>query len=138
MVFDLCGVRRLVVQYCGCGGFTDSISKYTQLLRVRWFPATIERPSTVFSFNMLDFFHKLQNQNKCNLYDFYHTIIQRADAAGLDSEIVCFLIIVPCFLVHPCAVLVQRDHIGVSHLEPPPAPQTSWFCPPFQRHSVHT
>lgn len=87
MVFDLSRVHRLVVQYCGCG---DGIPKHIQLLRARWFPAMIDHLSTVFTFNLLDFFHKLQNQNKCNPYDFYHTIIQRTDAACLDPEIVSF------------------------------------------------
>lgn len=85
MVFDLSGAHRLVVRYCHCGPFTP---KNIQLLRARWFPATIERPSTAFNFDLLDFFHKLQNQSKCNPYDFYHTLIQRTDAAGLNSEIV--------------------------------------------------
>ena len=34
------------------------------------------------------FFHKLQDQNKCNLYDFYHAIIQHTDAVGLNPKIV--------------------------------------------------
>ena len=57
-------------------------------MRVQWFPVTIKRPSTAFAFDILDFFHKLQNQNKCNLYNFYHAIIQRTDAAGVNPEIV--------------------------------------------------
>jgi len=85
MVFDLSGAHRLVVRYCGCEAAPP---KHIQLLRARWFPATIDRPSTVFAFDILNFFHKLQNQNKCNPYDFYHAIIQRANAAGLDPEIV--------------------------------------------------
>jgi hypothetical protein len=91
MVFDLNGVHRLVVRYCDCSVLAGSVPKYTQLLRVHWFPATIHRPSTAFTFNLLDFFHKLQNQNKCNLYDFYNTVIQRTDAAGLDAEIVSLI-----------------------------------------------
>lgn len=85
MVFDLSGAHRLVIRYCNCD---PPASKRVQLLRARWFPATIKHPSTVFTFNLLDFFHKLQNQNKCNPYDFYHAIIQRTDAAGLNTEIV--------------------------------------------------
>ena len=88
MVFDLGGVHRLVVRYCNCGSLGASVAKYRQLLRARWFPATIDRPSTVFTFSLLDFFHTLQDRNKCNPYDFYHTIIQQTDAAGLDEEVV--------------------------------------------------
>ena len=94
MVFDLSGAHRLVVRYCYCDHHAP---KHVQLLRARWFPATIERPSTAFAFDILDFFHKLQNQSKCNPYDFYNAIIQRTDAAGLNPEIVSsfFFISVP-------------------------------------------
>lgn len=85
MVFDLSGAHRLVVRYCDC---INAPARHIQLLRGRWFPATIDRPSTAFAFDILDFFHKLQDQNKCNPYDFYHAIIQRTDAAGLNREIV--------------------------------------------------
>jgi len=88
MLFDLGGVHRLVVRYCSCGNMAGGIPKYMQLLRSRWFPATIDRPSTAFTFNLLDFLHELQNYNKCNPYDFYRTIIQRTDAAGLEPQIV--------------------------------------------------
>ena len=92
VVFDLGGVHRLVVRYCQCGSMKTSIPKYTQLLCARWFPTTIDRPSMVFTFNLLDFFHTLQDRNKCNPYDFYNIIIQQTDAAGLDLEIVRFLL----------------------------------------------
>ena len=88
MVFDLLGIHRLIVHYCACGNMGESIPKDMQLLRIRWFPATIKLPSTVFTFNLLGYFHNLQNRNKCNSYDFYHTIIQQTNAAGLNLEIV--------------------------------------------------
>jgi len=93
MVFDLSGAHRLVVKYCDCD---RPAPKRVQLLRSRWFPATIERPSTAFAFDILDFFHKLQDRNKCNPYDFYHSIIQRTDAAGLKPEIVRFPHLLSC------------------------------------------
>ena len=85
MVFDLSRVHRLVVHYCNCSKINP---KDIQLLRNGWFPATIERPSTAFTFDLLDFFHALQNRNKCNPHDFYLAIIQRTDAAGLSPDIV--------------------------------------------------
>ena len=86
MVFDISGVHRLVVRYCGCD---RTLSKYRQLLRKRWFPAMINRPATAFSYNTLDLFSKLQDQSKCNPYDFYHSILRRWNPAGLKPEIVC-------------------------------------------------
>lgn len=102
MVFDLSGAHRIVVRYCFCDRRPP---KRIQLLRSRWFPATIHRPSTAFTFDILDFFHKLQDQNKCNPYDFYHAILQRTDAAGLKPEIVRRFSSVVCACPHPIANL---------------------------------
>jgi len=92
MVFDLSGVHRLVVRYCGCN---IHLPKDIQLIRACWFPATIERPSTAFTFDLLDFFHKLQDHSKCNPYDFFNTIVRRTDAAALNPEIVSFYLFPP-------------------------------------------
>ena len=50
----------------------------------------IDHPSTAFAFGVLNFFHKLRSQNKCNEYDSHHTTIQRTDAVVLNREIVLF------------------------------------------------
>lgn len=86
MVFDLSGVHRLVVRYCKCD---KTLSKHKQILCVRWFPAMIDLPATAFTFDILDFFSRLQDQGKCNPYDFYHTVLRLSDAAGVKPEIVC-------------------------------------------------
>jgi len=128
MVFDLSGAHRLVVQYCDCD---RPPPKRVQLLRSSWFPATIERPSTAFAFDILDFFHKLQDRNKCNPYDFYHAIIQRTDAAGLKPEIVrCSSPFILFALVSPTDFLasLQRDYPRPSSLDPPPTPQARRCC----------
>ena len=121
MVFDLSGAHRLVVHYCNCHGHPP---KHIQLLRVRWFPATIERPSTTFAFDILDFFHKLQNQSKCNPYDFYNAIIQRTNAAGLNPEIVSSFLsgFLPFLLTGP-PVPLQRAYVRLPSLGPPSHPQ---------------
>ena len=90
MVFDLSGVHCLIVCYCGCDG---TLSKDIQLLNAYWFPATIYHPAMAFAFDILNFFHKLQDQNKCNPYDFYNAITQCSNAAGLNPEIVLLLFI---------------------------------------------
>ena len=107
MVFALSGVHRLVVRYCGCLG---APRKNIQLLHARLFPATITQPSMAFAFDILDFFHKLQDQNKCNPYDFYHAIIQCTDAAGLSPNIICsfhFTLQCPCLLF--CSTAMKRS-----------------------------
>lgn len=48
------GVHTLPVQWCCCPG---SGPKHVQLLRERLFPASIVKPSTAFTFEVLDYFH---------------------------------------------------------------------------------
>ena len=89
-VFDLSGVHQVVIRYCVCTP-EDPHYRRRQLLRRRWFPATLVRPHTVFTFKILDFFHQLQSHNKTNLFDFYNTIVHLSNNAGLSPEIVSFI-----------------------------------------------
>lgn len=59
-------------------------------MRKKWFPATLIRPQTVFTFDLLDTFHELTLQGKGNLFDFYHTLLRKTDNAGIEKLIVCF------------------------------------------------
>ena len=86
-VFDLSGVHQVVVQFCTCDPI-NAAARREQLIDETWFPATLVRPNTVFTFTLLDFFHQLQTQNKTNLYDFYNSIVRLSDSAGLSPEIV--------------------------------------------------
>lgn len=61
-----------------------------QLLREKWFPATLTRPQTVFSFDCLATFHELTLQGKTSLYDYYHTLLRLSDNANLNTQIVSF------------------------------------------------
>lgn len=89
-IFDLSGVHQVIVQYCVCTP-EDPAYRRRQLLRKRWFPATLVRPHTVFTFKLLNFFHELQSHNKTNLYDFYNTIVHLSNSAGLSPEVVSAL-----------------------------------------------
>ncbi|KIL68676.1 hypothetical protein M378DRAFT_184632 [Amanita muscaria Koide BX008] len=88
-VFDISGVHRVTINYCDCG--KDGFTPYrVQILRAGWFPATFNRPKTVFTFACLDFFHELTLQGKTSLYDFYHTILRRTDNLELNNKIYCY------------------------------------------------
>ena len=69
------------MRFCKCSknGFLES---FRQLLRVGWYPASVLRPQTVFTFDLLDTYHKISLQGKLNLYDFYHAIMQKTDNRG--------------------------------------------------------
>ncbi|KAF9781860.1 hypothetical protein BJ322DRAFT_1010483, partial [Thelephora terrestris] len=82
-LFDLSGVHTIRVKFCLCeDNGEEPAARRCQLLRARWFPATCIRPSTAFTFRLLDFLHKLQTQSKINLYDFYTSLVFVNNSAG--------------------------------------------------------
>lgn len=87
LVFDLTGVHQVNADFCGCQP-TYELKKRVQLLRKRWFPATTNRPQTVFTFECLETFHELTLQGKTTLYDFYHVLLRKTDNANVQPSIV--------------------------------------------------
>ncbi|KAF9777681.1 hypothetical protein BJ322DRAFT_1114817 [Thelephora terrestris] len=80
-VIDVSGYHFVRVRFCVCP-HTSFLETFRQLLRVRWFPASILQPKTVFTFDLLDTYHKISMQGKLNLYDFYNAIMQKTDNRG--------------------------------------------------------
>ena len=91
VVFDLSGPHNVSIDYCQCG--EEQLPFWTQLLREGWFPATLSRPQTAFTFDCLETFHELTLQGKTNIYDFYNTLLRRSDNANLTISIVSIAII---------------------------------------------
>ncbi|TDL13645.1 hypothetical protein BD410DRAFT_735067, partial [Rickenella mellea] len=89
-VVDTTGIHRVYVDYCGCGESGGVFHHRIQLLRHRWFPATLDRPSTVMTFDALEMFHNLTLQSKTTFYDFYHTLVRRTDNTGITSLPTCY------------------------------------------------
>lgn len=87
-IFDITGVHAISITYCECNPDESTIPSFIQLLRARWFPATWRRPSTTFTFRLLNFLHKLHSNCKVNLYDFHATITTVSDNAGLRKPVV--------------------------------------------------
>ncbi|KAH7904648.1 hypothetical protein BJ138DRAFT_1018848, partial [Hygrophoropsis aurantiaca] len=57
--------------------------RYIQLLRVGWYPATTDRPQTVFTFDVLETFHDMTLQAKTPAFDFYTTMVHKTDGSGV-------------------------------------------------------
>ena len=87
VVFDISGPHLVSIDYCHCDD--QPLSAWHQLLSEKWFPATLLRPQSVFTFDCLETFHELTLQGKTNLYDYYHTLLRRSDNANLSILIVC-------------------------------------------------
>ncbi|TDL13597.1 hypothetical protein BD410DRAFT_735152, partial [Rickenella mellea] len=85
-VIDTSGIHNVHVDYCGCGHSSGSTLYRVQLLRMRWFPATLLQPQTVMTFDALDMFHILTHQSKITFYDFYQTLVRRTDGSGVRDR----------------------------------------------------
>ncbi|TDL14508.1 hypothetical protein BD410DRAFT_733990, partial [Rickenella mellea] len=82
-VIDTTGIHTVSVNFCECP--FASVPHRTQLLRVRWWPATIDRPHTVATFTALDTFLQLSLQSKINMYDFYWSLVHLTDNTGTQK-----------------------------------------------------
>ena len=90
-VIDLSGRHVVRVRFCTCSQ-SSFLEPSRQLLRVRWYPASVLRPKTVFTFDLLDTYHKISLQGKLNLYDFYNMIMQKTDNCGRSNIKVCWFV----------------------------------------------
>ncbi|KAF7972080.1 hypothetical protein HWV62_19161 [Athelia sp. TMB] len=79
-VVDSTGIHTVKLVFCGCAGHPPS---NIQLLRARWFPATIRSPRSAFTFEVLNLFHLLNIQSKLSLYHFYYAIHSKSDNVGI-------------------------------------------------------
>ncbi|KAI0038390.1 hypothetical protein FA95DRAFT_1613426 [Auriscalpium vulgare] len=78
-VVDTSGIHTVAVRFCDCG----TAPTYVQLLRVRWWPATMKRPRTAITLRTCELFHALTLQGKMNAYDFWHGLARITDGTGL-------------------------------------------------------
>ena len=94
------GIHVVSLAFCGC----ETAATYSQqLLRIRWLPATSDRPRTAATFQVLEEFQLLSLESKLSSYDFYNALARRSDNTGLRPPKVRDL-----FLLHPCANNVRH------------------------------
>jgi hypothetical protein len=86
---DTNGIHTVDVQFCGCFKSTGASHPRSQLLRIRWLPATIERPSSAFTFDVLNSFHLLTLEGKTSAYHFYWSTSHKTDNVGVCGQKVC-------------------------------------------------
>jgi CxC2 like cysteine cluster associated with KDZ transposases len=73
---DSSGIHRRNVCWCKC---STAASYDTQLLDMRFFPATSSRPSTAFTFTVLDQFYIEAMECKTSAFNFYSKLRQLTD-----------------------------------------------------------
>lgn len=77
---DTTGIHTIKLVFCGRSGHPPL---NIQLLRARWFPATICSPRSAFTFDVLNMFHLLHTQAKVSLYHYYYALHSKSDNAGV-------------------------------------------------------
>lgn len=82
VVIDSHGMHTVAVDFCGCQTAQTAVR---QLLRLRWFPATVSEPSTAFTYRVLEQFQLLSLESKLSAYEFYNSIARRSDNTGLSA-----------------------------------------------------
>ncbi|KAL0948674.1 hypothetical protein HGRIS_010475, partial [Hohenbuehelia grisea] len=113
VVFDVDMAHPVAIDYCDCDSHPQNFTpKRVQLLRARWFPATYERPQTVFTFACLEFFHELSLQSKTTLYDYYHTLLRRTDNVKLYKQISRYPEFHRVFRIWQHLTMLKRAGIG--------------------------
>jgi hypothetical protein len=81
------GIHLINLSFCECPGAAE---KDIQLLCASWFPATLTRPCTAFTFDLLDSFHLLTLQSKTSAFDYYMSLEHKTDNTGVDGMHVCY------------------------------------------------
>lgn len=92
ILLDIDGIHEVSVDFCGC---ENILPHYIQILRARWFPATVLQPRTAATFRLLHFFHILSLQAGISAYEFYTSLARRTSNTGLEvpkvrKDILCY------------------------------------------------
>jgi CxC2 like cysteine cluster associated with KDZ transposases len=83
-VLHVNGMHRVSIKFCSCpASFTPT--RRVQLLRARLFPATVDKPQTCATFELLRHSHILQLQSSISAYNAYHTLERLTDNAGITN-----------------------------------------------------
>lgn len=88
VIVDTSGVHQLRIGWCQC---ETAAEPHIQLLRNRFFPASIKRPSTAFTFTLLDHFHIDSVECKTSASSFFSKLRRLTNSSSPHS--------VPVFLV---------------------------------------
>ncbi|KAF5380091.1 hypothetical protein D9615_006268 [Tricholomella constricta] len=82
VVVHVNGVHEVAVDFCNCE--TAQLS-FVQLLRHRWYPATVSQPKSAATFAVLKHFHLLTFESKASCFEFYHALTRLSDNTGIPK-----------------------------------------------------
>jgi CxC2 like cysteine cluster associated with KDZ transposases len=123
VVVDCSGVHQRRISWCYCSGAPE---KHIQLLRHRLFPATIKRPSTVFTFNVLEYFQIDAVECKTAAFNFFSKLRRLTNSSVPGAVPVSFL---PCiwFPAYQFPGPLQGAYACIPHVEKFISSKASWI-----------
>ncbi|PPQ82041.1 hypothetical protein CVT26_003611 [Gymnopilus dilepis] len=77
------GFHEVFVEFCACN---NSLKQPYQLIDADLFPATLDKPETAFTLEILDTFQKISLRSKITIYD-YHRSLQEMTSSVLAEEV---------------------------------------------------
>jgi hypothetical protein len=80
ILLDTQGILEIGLDYCDC---EIAESPQVQLLRSRWFGATVANPKTAATMRLLEHFHHQNFESKASAFEFYRGIMREMDNSGL-------------------------------------------------------
>lgn len=86
VIVDTSGVHQLRIGWCQC---ETAVEPHIQLLRHHLFPASIKRPSTAFTFSLLDYFHIDSMECKTSASSFFSKLRRLTNSSNPHSVPVC-------------------------------------------------
>lgn len=89
VIIDTLGVHQLRVSWCRCN---TAAEPHIQLLKNHLFPASIKRPSTAFTFSLLDYFHIDSVECKTSASSFFSKLRRLTNSSSPHSVPVCPLV----------------------------------------------
>src|SRR5262249_21047125 len=85
VIVHISGIHTVSIRFCNCHQVVGGSKHAVQLLRFSCLPATVWRPHSAFTFDVLTLFHALTLQGKVSAFDFYHALSRMTDGANLDE-----------------------------------------------------
>ena len=79
VVIDVLGIFPVGLDFCNCEAAVDHV---IQLLRFRWFPATVQNPKTAATFRVLKSFQLLGFESRTSAFEFYNSLVRLSDNTG--------------------------------------------------------
>ncbi|KIJ58413.1 hypothetical protein HYDPIDRAFT_81314, partial [Hydnomerulius pinastri MD-312] len=80
VVMDSLGIHEVSLDFCSCETAKDHV---TQLLRMRWFPATPTDPRSAATFRVLEAYQLLSFESKASALEFYQSLARLTNNTGL-------------------------------------------------------